>query len=112
MWRLNGSFNHWFPVEVCGPVNQIESPKENREHYPGHLVNFADAVVGLFGVRCRLGLGTLQLDCGAVGDGGYSRILIDVGGKVVGLFGERQWVFFLWLREKKTLSLFTWTTAF
>lgn len=66
---LNGSFNHRFPVEVCGPVDQVESPKEDREHYPGHLVNFADAVVGLFGVHCRLGLCALQLDSGAVGDG-------------------------------------------
>lgn len=67
--ELNGSFNSRFPVEVCGPVDQVESPKEDREHYPGHLVNFADAVVGLFGVHCRLGLSAFQLDSGAVGDG-------------------------------------------
>lgn len=79
---LNGTFNHRFPVEVCGPVDQVKSPKEDREHYPGHLVNFADAVVCLFGVHCGLGLSTLQLNSGAVGDGGDSCILCDVGGEV------------------------------
>ena len=47
---LHSPFDYWFSIEVRGPVHQVESPKQDWEHYPGHLVNLAHAVVSLFGV--------------------------------------------------------------
>lgn len=59
------SFDHWFPVEICGPVNQVKGPKQHREHYPGHLVDLAHAVVSLFRVR-GFGFRGFELDRRAV----------------------------------------------
>ena len=36
-----------FSVEVCGPVDQVETAKEHRKHDPGHAVDFAHTVEGL-----------------------------------------------------------------
>lgn len=108
--RRHGSFDHRFPVEVRGPVDQVEGTEEDGEDYPRHLVDLADAVVGLLGVGRRLALGALHLHRGAVGDGGDGRVFGDVGrevhaggARVVGFLGERQRVFLL--QEKKSTSL-------
>lgn len=47
---LHSSFDHWFSIEIRGPVHQVEGPKKHWEHYPGHLINLAHTVVSLFGV--------------------------------------------------------------
>lgn len=62
----NIRFDDRFPVEVRGPVDQVEGAEEDGEHYPGHFVDLADAVVGLFGVQRRLGFSALHLNRGAV----------------------------------------------
>lgn len=105
---LHSSFDHWFPVEIRGPVHQVEGPKQHREHYPGHLVNLAHAVVSLFGVR-GLGLRGFELYCRAVWDGSDGRVLREVGciihaGRtgVVRLFRQSQRVLLLW-GERNTI---------
>lgn len=62
---LHSSFDHWFPIEIRGPVHQVEGPKQHREHYPGHLVNLAHTVVSLFGVWC-LGFRGFELNSCAI----------------------------------------------
>lgn len=62
---LHSSFDYGFPVEISGPVHQVEGPKQHWEHYPGHLVNLTHAVVSLFGVW-GLALRGLQLHSCAV----------------------------------------------
>lgn len=103
----HGSLYHRLPVEIRGPVNQVEGPKQHRKHDPGHLVDLAHAVVGLFGVG-GLGFGRFELHRCAVGDGGDGRVLAEVGcvihagrAGVVWLFGKSQGVFFLGTSETK-----------
>lgn len=75
---LHRPFDDGLPVQIRGPVDQVEGPKQDREHYPGHLIDLADAVVSLFGVG-SLGFGGFELHRGAVGDGGYGGVLRQVG---------------------------------
>lgn len=113
-WKiLNCSFDHWLPVEIRGPVHQVEGPKKHREYDSGHLVDLADTVVSLFGVR-GLGLRRFELNSRAVGDGRDGRVLREVGrvihaGQtgVVGLFRQSQMVLLLWgqRKSKDTLRL-------
>lgn len=100
------SFDHWFPIEIRGPVHQVEGPKQHREHYPGHLVNLAHAVVSLFGVW-SLGFRGFELHSSAVWNGRDGRVLCEVGciihtGRtgVVWLFRQSQWILLLWKRKK------------
>ena len=95
--RRHCPFDHRLPVKVGCPVDQVERPEKNRKHYPGHLVNLADAVVSLFRVDGSLCLAAFQLHGRAVGNGRDGRILGDVWSVVyagragiVGLLGERQ----------------------
>lgn len=118
-WKLHRSLNLGFPVEIRGPVHQVEGPKEHWENYPGHLVDLAHTVVSLFGVR-SLSLGWLQLHGCAVWNGGNGRVLgqvsgvVDPGGTgVVGLLGQSQRVFLLhgrhrhhWEEKQQTLASF------
>ncbi len=68
-WQSShSSFDHWFPIEVRGPVHQVEGAKQHREHYPGHLVNLAHTVVSLFGVW-GLAFRGFELHSRAVGNG-------------------------------------------
>lgn len=114
-WRsLNGSFDHWFPIEIRGPVHQVEGPKQHREHYPGHLVNLAHTVVSLFGVR-GLGFRRLQLNSCAIWNGGDGRVLRDVGcvihtswTGVVWLFRQSQRILLLWGKSKSSTE---WTLS-
>lgn len=106
----------WLPVDVSGPVSQVEDEEEDRKYDARYLVHFADSVVGLLdtiadvlavhpGQPHRLGRGQsrglgLDWDRGGAGsalsDGGQSRFFSHahrVSGaydvkRVVGLFGE------------------------
>lgn len=100
--RLHSSFDYGFPVQIGGPVHQVEGPKQHGEHYPGHLVDLTHAVVSLFGVW-GLALGGLELHGRAVGNGSDGGVFCEVGGvihtgwaAVVWLFRQSQWVLFLW----------------
>lgn len=95
------SLHHRLSVQVRGPVDQVEGSKQDGKNYPRHLVDLADAVVGLLGVR-HLGLGGPELHGRGVGDGGDGHVLGEVGGvvdprraDVVGLFGQHHGVAFL-----------------
>lgn len=95
------SLHHRLSVQVRGPVDQVEGSEQDGENYPRHLVDLADAVVGLLGVH-HLGLGGPELHGRGVGDGGDGRVLGEVGGvvdarraDVVGLFGQHHGVAFL-----------------
>lgn len=106
-WRtltqsLHSSFDHRFPIEIRGPVHQVEGPKQHWEHNPGHLVNLAHAVVGLLGVR-ELGFTGSELHRCAVWNGGDGGVLCEVGciihtgwTRVVWLFRQSQRVLLLW----------------
>ena len=71
-------FDYGLPVQVRGPVDQVEAPEQNREHDAGDAVDLADAVEGLL-VLLGLGLGLV----GRLGDGGQRGVFGDVG-RVVG----------------------------
>lgn len=99
--RGDNSFYHRFSVQVSCPVDEVEGPKEDGEHNPGHLVDLADAVVRLLGVH-HLGLGGPELHRRRVGDGGDGHVLGEVGGvvdarraHVVGLLRQHHGVSFL-----------------
>lgn len=105
-------FDHWFPIEIRGPVHQVEGPKQHWEHYSGHLVNLAHAVVCLFGVG-SLGFRGFELHSCAVWNGWDGRVLCEVGciihtswTGVVWLFWQSQWVLLLWNREKYKPTLY------
>lgn len=106
-WRKEGlcggdhPLHHGLSVQVRGPVDQVEGSEQDGKDYPRHLVDLADAVVGLLGVR-HLGLGGPQLHRRGVGDSGDGHVLGEVGGvvdarraDVVGLFGQHHGVPFL-----------------
>lgn len=95
------SFHHRFSVKICGPVDEVEGSKEDGKHYPRHLINLADAVVGLLRVH-QLGLSGTELYRCCVEDGGDGHVLGEVGGvvdacraNVVGLFRQHHGVTFL-----------------
>lgn len=90
--RGSHSFHHRFSVQIRSPVDEVEGSKEDGKNYPGHLVDLADAVVGLLGVH-HLGLSAPELHRRGVGDGGDGHVLGEIGGvvdarraDVVGLF--------------------------
>lgn len=59
------------PVEVRGPVDEVESTEKDREHYPRHLVDLTHAVVRLLRIH-HFGFGRTQLHgrhVGYCGDG-------------------------------------------
>lgn len=114
--RLHGSFDHWLPVEIRGPVHQVEGPKQHGEDYPGHLVNLAHTVVSLFGVWGFTFRG-LELHGRAVWNGGDGGVLGEAAGvshagrtAVVGLFGQSQRVLFLWVGGRNNHSWSKTTT--
>lgn len=41
------ALDSWLPVDICGPIDQIENGKEHRKNDAGNFVNLADTVVGL-----------------------------------------------------------------
>lgn len=111
-----GSDDGRLPVDICGPVPQVEDEEEDGKDDTRDLVHFADAVVRLthslrhvlaihFGqpdLSDRLGWG--GRGGGALGDGGQSWVFGHahaVGGShdvesVVGLFGEGRRLSSLW----------------
>lgn len=98
---LHSSFDHRFSIEIRGPIHQVEGPKQHWKHYPGHLINLADAVVSLFWVR-SLWFRRFKLNSCAVWNSGDGCILCQVGcvihtgwTGVVWLFRQSQGVFFL-----------------
>lgn len=71
-------------VQVGGPVDQVEGPKEQREGYPGDAVDLAHTVESLlglrwFGLRLLLGLGGWWW--GTLSNGGQPWITGNVGCK-------------------------------
>lgn len=104
--RGDHSLHHRLSVQVRGPVDQVEGSEQDGENYPRHLVDLADAVVGLLGVH-HLGLSGPELHRGGVGDGGDGHVLGEVGrvvdtcrADVVGLFGQHHGVAFLQQNRK------------
>lgn len=113
------ALDSWFPIYICGPIDQIEYCKEHREDYAGNFVNLADTVVGLglswavlhigglgWSNDCRSGGGT---GCSTLGDGGKLSVLGQVdriggphdveGGACFFCWGC--WCFLLEVRKKK-----------
>ena len=80
----------WLPVDICGPIDQIENGKEHRKDDAGNFVNLADTVVGLGLSWDVLNIGGLgrSNDCwgwgstgsSALGDGRELSVLSQVDG--------------------------------
>lgn len=78
------------PVDVRGPIDQIENGKEHRKDDAGYFVNLADAIIGLGLSRDVLHVGGLgrgderrgggRAGSGALGDGGELGVLSQVDG--------------------------------
>lgn len=77
-------FDDRFPVQVRGPVDQVEAPEQHRKHDAGDAVDLTDAVEGLLVLLglCRLRRGLVGFAQGALGDGGQSGVFRDVGSVV------------------------------
>lgn len=109
--RLHSPFDHRFPIEIRGPIHQVEGPKQHREHYSGHLVNLAHAVVSLFGVW-GLGFSRFELYSRAIWNSRDGCVLCKVGciihtGRtgVVWFFGQSQRVLLLWGERNVLITL-------
>lgn len=76
-------FDHGFSVQIRCPVNQVECPEENWEHYTGHAVDFTHTVEGFLRLGWfPVGFGLSRFGYAPFGDGGEDCVLGDVGGVV------------------------------
>lgn len=123
----------WLPVDVCGPVGQVEDEEEHGKDDAWDLVHFADSVVGLLDpfadvlaihsgethLSDRLGRGRGRGRGGAgstLRDGGQPRFFSNAHGissahdvkRVVSLFGEGRRLASLWKKKSAQTDCCKW----